>query len=51
MTVISTVLGAMPLVLATGADAESRIAFGTVVVAGLSLSALLMLVMTPVLYT
>lgn len=50
MTVISTVLGAMPLVLASGAGAESRIAIGTVIVAGLSLSAALMLVVTPVLY-
>ena len=50
MTVISTVLGALPLVLASGAGAESRIAIGTVIVAGLSLSAALMLVVTPVLY-
>jgi multidrug efflux pump len=50
MTVISTILGAMPLVLASGAGAESRIAIGTVIVAGLALSAALMLVVTPVLY-
>jgi multidrug efflux pump len=50
MTVISTVLGALPLVLASGAGAESRIAIGTVIIAGLSLSAALMLVVTPVLY-
>ena len=50
MTVLSTVLGALPLVLATGAGAESRNAIGTVIIAGLALSALLMLVVTPVLY-
>ena len=50
MTVVSTILGAMPLVLASGAGAESRIAIGTVIVAGLSLSSALMLVVTPVLY-
>lgn len=50
MTVISTILGALPLVMATGAGAESRQAIGTVIVAGLSLSAVLMLVVTPVLY-
>ena len=50
MTVLSTVLGALPLVLATGAGAESRNAIGTVIIAGLALSAILMLVVTPVLY-
>ncbi|MBY5988618.1 efflux RND transporter permease subunit [Roseovarius atlanticus] len=50
MTVISTILGALPLVMATGAGAESRQAIGTVIVAGLSFSAVLMLVVTPVLY-
>ncbi|MEO1139417.1 MAG: efflux RND transporter permease subunit [Pseudomonadota bacterium] len=50
MTVISTILGALPLVLATGAGAESRQSIGTVIVAGLALSSLLMLIVTPVLY-
>ncbi len=50
MTVISTILGALPLVLATGAGAESRQAIGTVIVAGLALSSVLMLFVTPVLY-
>ena len=50
MTVLSTILGALPLLLATGAGAESRNAIGTVIIAGLALSAVLMLVMTPVLY-
>lgn len=51
MTVVSTVLGAMPLVLASGAGAESRIAIGTVIVGGLLLSGILTLFLTPVLYS
>ncbi|SDD57881.1 efflux RND transporter permease subunit [Ruegeria marina] len=50
MTVLSTILGSLPLVLATGAGAESRNAIGTVIIAGLGLSAILMLAATPVLY-
>lgn len=50
MTVISTVLGAIPLVLATGAGAESRIAIGSVIVGGLAISLVLTLLLTPVLY-
>ncbi|WP_211099983.1 efflux RND transporter permease subunit [Acuticoccus kandeliae] len=50
MTVISTVLGAVPLVLATGAGAESRIAIGTVIVGGLVVSGFLTLFVIPVLY-
>ncbi|MDT8343603.1 MAG: efflux RND transporter permease subunit [Thermohalobaculum sp.] len=50
MTAVSTVLGALPLVLASGAGAESRIAIGSVIIAGLTLSTLLMLFVTPVLY-
>lgn len=50
MTVISTTLGALPLVLATGAGAESRQAIGTVIVAGLLMASIMMLVVTPVLY-
>ena len=50
MTVVSTVLGAVPLVLATGAGAESRIAIGTVIVGGLVFAGVLTLFLTPVLY-
>jgi len=50
MTVVSTVLGALPLVLATGAGAESRNAIGTVIIAGLLFATAMMLVVTPVLY-
>lgn len=51
MTLISTILGAVPLVLATGAGAESRIAIGTVIVGGLLVSGALTLFLTPVLYS
>ncbi|MBF2760472.1 MAG: efflux RND transporter permease subunit, partial [Ectothiorhodospiraceae bacterium AqS1] len=37
MTVISTTLGAVPLALAAGAGAESRIAIGSVIIGGLGL--------------
>ncbi len=50
MTVLSTILGAVPLVLAFGAGAESRIAIGTVIIGGLGFSSLLTLFLTPVLY-
>ncbi|NND50051.1 MAG: efflux RND transporter permease subunit, partial [Rhizobiales bacterium] len=50
MTVVSTMLGAVPLVLASGAGAEARIAIGTVVIGGLGLASVLTLFLTPVLY-
>jgi multidrug efflux pump len=50
MTVISTILGALPLALATGAGAESRVAIGVVVIGGLGFASLLTLFVTPVLY-
>ena len=50
MTVISTILGAVPLVLASGAGAESRIAIGSVIVGGLGMALALTLFLTPVLY-
>ncbi len=50
MTVLSTMLGAVPLVIATGAGAESRAAIGIVVIGGLGVASLLTLFVTPVLY-
>jgi multidrug efflux pump len=50
MTVISTILGATPLVLASGAGAESRIAIGWVIVGGLTMALILTLFLTPLLY-
>ena len=50
MTMASTVLGAVPLVLGSGAGAESRAAIGWVIFGGLSLAALFTLFLTPVVY-
>jgi hydrophobic/amphiphilic exporter-1 (mainly G- bacteria), HAE1 family len=50
MTMISTVLGGLPLVLAHGAGAEARIALGWVMVGGLGMATLVTLFLTPVAY-
>lgn len=50
MTMISTVLGGLPLVLAVGAGAEARISLGWVIVGGLGLATLATLLLTPVAY-
>ncbi|WP_378948685.1 efflux RND transporter permease subunit [Mesorhizobium sp. ANAO-SY3R2] len=50
MTMICTVLGGVPLVLATGAGAEARIALGWVIVGGLGLATISTLFLTPVAY-
>ncbi|MDB6127209.1 MAG: multidrug transporter AcrB [Verrucomicrobia bacterium] len=50
MTAIATILGAVPLALATGAGAETRNSMGIVVVGGLSLSTFLTLFVVPVFY-
>ncbi|MET4806111.1 efflux RND transporter permease subunit [Limibacillus sp. MBR-115] len=50
MTVVSTILGAVPLALASGAGAESREVIGIVVIGGLGLASVLTLFLTPVLY-
>jgi multidrug efflux pump len=50
MTVVSTILGAVPLVIATGAGAESRMAIGTVIIGGLAFASVLTLFLIPVLY-
>ena len=47
MTSFTSILGAMPLALATGAGAESRQAIGVVVVGGLLFSTLFTLVVIP----
>ncbi len=51
MTAISTILGAIPLVLASGAGAEGRRAIGIVIVGGMSFATLLTLFLIPSLYT
>ena len=50
MTLISTVLGALPLILSTGAGAEARTSIGWTVFGGLGLSGLFTLFLTPVIY-
>jgi HAE1 family hydrophobic/amphiphilic exporter-1 len=50
MTMISTVLGGLPLVLASGAGAEARIALGWVIVGGLGMATTATLFVTPVAY-
>ncbi|WP_432420001.1 efflux RND transporter permease subunit [Martelella mediterranea] len=50
MTMISTVLGGIPLVLASGAGAEARVALGWVIVGGLGLATIVTLYVTPVAY-
>jgi multidrug efflux pump len=50
MTVMSTVLGAMPLVFSMGAGAESRFSIGIVIIGGFLGASLMTLFLTPVLY-
>ncbi|RUO33203.1 efflux RND transporter permease subunit [Aliidiomarina soli] len=50
MTLVSTLLGALPLILASGAGAEARSAIGWVVFGGLTIAVLFTLYLTPVLY-
>lgn len=50
MTTAAMVLGAIPLVLASGAGAESRRQIGLVIVGGLSLGTLLTLLVLPLVY-
>ena len=50
MTMISTVLGGVPLILSLGAGAEARMSLGYVIVGGLGLSTVATLFLTPVVY-
>ncbi|PSJ46304.1 multidrug transporter AcrB [Zobellella endophytica] len=50
MTAFTTVAGSIPLILASGAGAESRQAVGIVVFAGVSLATLLTLFIVPAMY-
>jgi HAE1 family hydrophobic/amphiphilic exporter-1 len=50
MTMICTILGGLPLVLAAGAGAEARIALGWIIVGGLGLATASTLFLTPVAY-
>lgn len=51
MTTGAMVLGALPLAMATGAGAESRIQIGWVIVGGMSLGTLLTVFVVPTMYT
>jgi len=51
MTTGAMVLGALPLALATGAGAESRIQIGWVIVGGMSLGTLLTVFVVPTMYS
>ncbi|MFK7993892.1 MAG: efflux RND transporter permease subunit [Granulosicoccus sp.] len=50
MTMLSTVLSGIPLVLASGAGAEARIALGWIIVGGLGIATVFTLFLTPVAY-
>ncbi|MCW5723045.1 MAG: efflux RND transporter permease subunit [Devosia sp.] len=50
MTMIATILGGVPLVIASGAGAEARAALGWVIVGGLGFAAIATLYLTPVAY-
>ncbi|MDE0008728.1 MAG: efflux RND transporter permease subunit, partial [Gammaproteobacteria bacterium] len=50
MTTISTVMGSIPLILATGAGSESRTVLGIVVFSGVSLATFLTLFVVPSFY-
>ncbi len=51
MTMLSTVLGALPLVLASGPGAEARMAIGWVVFGGLGIATVFTLLLIPVIYS
>ncbi|MBC7623592.1 MAG: efflux RND transporter permease subunit, partial [Aeromicrobium sp.] len=51
MTTGATVLGALPLAIASGAGAESRQQIGWVIVGGMTLGTLLTLFVVPTFYT
>lgn len=51
MTSLATILGALPIALALGAGAKSRISMGMVIIGGLLFSAMLTLYVIPVIYS
>jgi len=51
MTMLSTVFGALPLILAGGAGAEARGAIGWVIFGGLGIATFFTLILIPVIYT
>ncbi len=51
MTTFATILGALPLMLATGAGAAARRQLGTVIIGGMSFGTLFTLLVIPTIYT
>jgi multidrug efflux pump subunit AcrB len=51
MTSLATIFGALPIALALGAGAESRVSMGIVIVCGLMFALMLTLFVIPVMYT
>lgn len=51
MTMLSTVFGALPLILSTGPGAEARSAIGWIVFGGLGIATVFTLVLIPVIYS
>jgi len=51
MTSLATILGALPIALAIGASAQSRVSMGITIIGGLIYSLLLTLIVIPSLYT
>jgi len=51
MTSLTTILGILPLALATGAGAESRVSMGVTVVGGLFFATFLTLFVVPAVYS
>lgn len=50
MTALSTIMGAIPLILSTGAGSESRILLGVVIFSGVLMTTLMTLFVVPVVY-
>jgi multidrug efflux pump subunit AcrB len=50
MTLVSTIFGALPLILASGPGAEARSAVGWVVFGGMGLATIFTLYLTPLVY-
>lgn len=50
MTALSTMMGSLPLILATGAGSESRVLLGTVIFSGVMMTTLMTLFIVPVVY-
>ncbi len=51
MTGLTTIAGSIPLILASGAGAETRLVIGTVIFFGVLASTLLTIFLVPLLYT